>query len=151
SEVSFLANPRYAGLMATTRAAAVVVSTDLEVGRDDLVLLRAEDPNRCFTRVVSAFASQRPSQDGGVHRAASVHESARLGDDVSVGAGAVVDRDAVVGDGAVLEPGSYVGIGASIGAGSVLGAGAVLLQGVSVGARCTVHAGAVVGADGFGF
>ncbi|MEZ5980461.1 MAG: UDP-3-O-(3-hydroxymyristoyl)glucosamine N-acyltransferase [Planctomycetota bacterium] len=150
-EVSFLANPRYAGLMASTRAAGVVVAEDAVVERRDLALLRAEDPNRCFTRVVAAFAAQRPVPEPGVRAGAHVDPGARLGADVSIGPGAVVERDADVGDGAVLLPGSYVGVGASIGAGSTLGAGAALLDGVTVGARCTIHAGAVVGADGFGF
>ena len=40
---------------------------------------------------------------------------------------------------------------ATIGAGSVLHSGVVVYKRCMIGARCIVHAGAVLGADGFGF
>ena len=43
-----------------------------------------------------------------------------------------------------------LGQGASVGAGSRLVARVTLYHGVQIGARCLVHAGAVIGADGFG-
>src|SRR5688572_7432473 len=54
-EVSFYAQPRYRPELLATRAAGVLVARDLERPREDLTLLRCEDPNAAFTRVVRAF------------------------------------------------------------------------------------------------
>ena len=43
-EVSFLANPRYSRFLATTKAAAVILSADHATSAGDLTLLIADDP-----------------------------------------------------------------------------------------------------------
>ena len=48
-QVSFLANPRYAPLLESTQAAAVLVPEGLECAREGLALLRVADPNRAFS------------------------------------------------------------------------------------------------------
>src|SRR4051812_47316781 len=69
-EISFYANPRYREDLAATRAAAVVVGTDVASPRADLALLRCKDPNRAFTAVISAFHEAEPAQAVGVHPSA---------------------------------------------------------------------------------
>jgi UDP-3-O-[3-hydroxymyristoyl] glucosamine N-acyltransferase len=150
-EISFLANPRYRGELEHTRAAAVLVDRALEVGRGDLALLRCDDPNTAFTRVVRAFVPERPRPPAGVHASAVVDPSARLAPDVHVGAGVVIGPRARLGVGAVVHPACVIGEDVELGEGSVLHPGVVLYEGVRVGARCTIHAGSVIGSEGFGF
>lgn len=150
-EVSFLANPRYAGLLGTTGAAGVLVGADAECAREGLTLLRVEDPNRAFSRVVELFADGWSPPAAGVHPSAVVDESASLGEGVSIAAHCVVGPGVTLGAGAVLHPGVVLGEGARVGDGSVLHPHVVLYPLCEVGARCVLHAGAVLGADGFGF
>ena len=60
--MSSLANPRYKGQLATTRAAGVLVAPDCERPRADLTLLRCADPNKAFTRIIRAFIEEEPPQ-----------------------------------------------------------------------------------------
>ncbi len=150
-EVSFLANPRYAPLLETTRAAAVLVQEDLPCRREDLALLRVRDPNRAFSAVVELFAPAWASQPAGVHPTAVVAGDAVLGEGVSVGPHCFVDRGVVLGDGVELRAGVVLGEGVRVGAGTTLHPRVVVYAGCSLGERCVVHAGAVLGADGFGF
>lgn len=149
--VSFLAQANYVRKLDTTRATAVVVARDLAVDRDDLVLLRCDDPELAFTEVVLAFAPAIPTPAPGVHPDASVDESARVDPDASVAAQASVGPDAEIGAGAVLHPGARVGASARIGAGTVLHPNVVVYPHCVVGERCVLHAGVVIGADGLGF
>ncbi len=50
-----------------------------------------------------------------------------------------------------IYPHSYIGQGVKIGAGTTIHAGVKIYEGCVIGENCTVHAGAVIGADGFGF
>ncbi|MEO0660126.1 MAG: UDP-3-O-(3-hydroxymyristoyl)glucosamine N-acyltransferase [Planctomycetota bacterium] len=149
-EVSFLAQESYAAQLATTRAGAVLLGPDVRAAEGRTVI-RCTDPERAFTAVVVAFAPQDPGLAPGVHPAAVVDPSARLGEDVRVGATAVVGPGAVLGDGVRVHPGAFVGAFAEVGAGTELMPRAVLYARTEVGERCIVHAGAVLGADGFGF
>jgi len=150
-EISFLGDPRYAGLLASTAAGAVVIAHGVAVERTDLALLRADDPSALFTAVVAAFAGERARLAPGVHAGATVAPDAAVAEDARIGAGAVVESGARIGARAELWPGAYVGHGASIGADTVLQPGARVLEGVAVGERCLLHAGCVVGSEGFGF
>lgn len=151
TQVSFLANPRYAPLLEKTRAAGVLVGREVECSRADLALLRVDDPNQAFTAVVSLFAEPELAPEPGAHPSSVVHPSARLGQGVSIGPLCTVGAEAQLADGVVLHAGVHVGDRAQVGAGSELHPGVVLYSRVILGRRCIVHAGAVIGADGFGF
>ncbi len=148
-EISLLVRPRYAPLLATTRAAAVLVAVPVEGARIPQVVV--QDPEAALTRIAAALAPPPPRPPPGVHRDASVDPGAVLGEGVSVGPRAVVEEGARVGARTVLRAGAFVGRGARVGADGLLHPGARVLDGVVVGDRVVLGAGAVVGCDGFGF
>ena len=150
-EVSFLTEARYLPLLETTRAAAVIAGDGVETARADLALLRCEDPQRAFNAVVQAFAPERPRPARGVHPTAVVDPAARVSEDAALGPLCVVGPEAVIGPGAVLHARVSVGARAVVGRGTELHPGVVLYPDVRIGECCLVHAGAVLGADGFGF
>ncbi len=116
-----------------------------------LALLLTADPRLALARL-SARLDPRPlPAEPGHHPSAVVHPSARVGADVRLGPGAVVAADAVLGDRVVLGPLASIGAGSHVGDDSVLFERVVLYDGVRLGRRCRVHAGAVLGADGFGY
>ena len=152
TDISFLAQPKYRPLLESTRAGAVLVDAALDFRRDGLTLLRSDNPNRSFSRVIELFAgdeARRPAP--GVHPTAVLAEGVELGDRVSIGPFCVVGAGARLADDVVLHPHVVVGEGARVGAGTELHAGVVLYPRVELGARCLVHANAVLGADGYGF
>ncbi len=64
---------------------------------------------------------------------------------------AVIEAGARIGDGCRIYPQVYVGDGVEIGEGTTLYPGVKIYEGCRIGSRCILHAGAVIGADGFGF
>ncbi len=147
-EVSFLANPKYAPLLASTRAGAVIVRPEqADAVRTALI---SSNPYDDFGRVLALFAPTQGSFSG-VSALASVDPSAELGADVTVHPFVRIGPRVRLGDRVTLFPGVYVGEDCRIGAETVLYPNAVLMARTEVGSRCIIHAGAVLGADGFGF
>jgi len=146
-DLSFLANPRYADKLATTRAAAVVVAA---AGATPLPCLLSENPYLAFARAV-ALLRPLPAPAPGVHASAQVDPSAVLGEGVHVGALAVVGPGACVGARSVLHPHVVLYEGAAVGEDCVLHAGVQLRERCRLGSRVVVQNGAVIGSDGFGF
>jgi UDP-3-O-[3-hydroxymyristoyl] glucosamine N-acyltransferase len=64
---------------------------------------------------------------------------------------AVIETDVVVGKGTRIGPGCAVGSGVKIGNGCVLYPRVTVYPNVEIGNNVIIHAGAVIGADGFGF
>ena len=68
-DVTFLANPKYEKLLATTRATAVILKEEAPAA--PCAMLRARDPYLAFARAVSLFAPvSRPAP--GVHALAAI-------------------------------------------------------------------------------
>ncbi len=145
--ITFLANPRLAPLLASTRAGAVVVSAKAADACAGTRIVAA-DPYLYFARV-SRLLNPPAAVVAGVHPTAVVE--GQLGEGASVGAQAVVAAGARIGEGVVIGAGCLVGERVVIGAGSVLHAGVTVYADCVIGARAIVHSGAVIGADGFGF
>jgi UDP-3-O-[3-hydroxymyristoyl] glucosamine N-acyltransferase len=147
-DLTFLANPKYAAQLATTRASAVIVAkqhTELPIAT-----LRADNPYLCFAEALALF--HRPLQPPvGVHPTAVIAASARIAEPVSIGAYVVVGDDVVIGPGATVHPHVTIYPGVHIGANFVAHAGVVVREHVRVGDRVVLQPGVVIGADGFGF
>jgi UDP-3-O-[3-hydroxymyristoyl] glucosamine N-acyltransferase len=68
-----------------------------------------------------------------------------------VGPHAVLDDGVSIGDNTVVHSGCHLARGSAVGSDSLLFANVVVYSNVTVGNRVVVHAGAVLGADGFGY
>jgi UDP-3-O-[3-hydroxymyristoyl] glucosamine N-acyltransferase len=147
--VSFLANPRYRKQMEATRATAVLVGPENAAGCPVAALI---DPNPYlkYARIAELLHPQAPDAPG-IHPTAVVSPGARVAASASIGPLAVIEDGADIGERVFVGPGCIVQRGAHVGAGSRLMSRVNVCAGVHIGRRCILHAGAVVGADGFGF
>ena len=100
SELTFLANPRYAPRLSGSRAGAVIVSP--EVGPIGQAALRSPNPYLSFARALELFY-RPPRPATGIHPQAVIAASARLGKNASVGPFVFIDEDVEIGDNAVLH------------------------------------------------
>ncbi len=112
-------------------------------------LLLTRHPKLAFARAAKLLRPPLPCT--GLDPAASIHPSAQLGREVSVGPCAVIAAHTVLGDRTRIEAGAVIGEGVHIGVDCRIHPRAVLYPGVTLGDRVIVHAGAVLGADGFGY
>lgn len=148
-QITFLASPAYRRHLATTNAGAVVLAPGVA---DSCVVdcLIVDDPYRAFAALSRLFAAP-PGTEPGVHPSAVVAADARIHESASIGAHCSIEAGAEIGERTVVSAGCRVGAGSRIGSACLLWANVVLYHGVRLGNRVTVHAGAVLGADGFGF
>ncbi|MEO1236768.1 MAG: UDP-3-O-(3-hydroxymyristoyl)glucosamine N-acyltransferase [Planctomycetota bacterium] len=151
-DVTFLSNPRYAGLLATTRAGGVVLSAaDAEGAPATLSVLVAEDPYFAFRQAVVALHGFRPQPEVGIHPQGFIHDTAVVGELCTVRPFAYVAPRAQIGDRVILYPNVYVGKDAVIGNDCTLHPGVCVYDRCVLGDRVTLHANTVIGQDGFGY
>ncbi len=148
--LTFLAHPRYSAYMESTRATAVIVPEG-HGGGDGPLLVRAADPYSAFLKAIRLFGQDRPECAPGIHPSAIVDPAAKLGQDVSIGAAAVVEAGVVLEDRVVIMAGVFVGRDAVIGEDTFIYPNVTIREKCRLGRRVIVHPGAVIGSDGFGF
>jgi UDP-3-O-[3-hydroxymyristoyl] glucosamine N-acyltransferase len=149
-DLSFYGNTRYATLLHTTRASAVLVPKGERPKRDGVSFVQVDAPHLAYARISRLFhPGQRYAP--GVSERAHVHPRAKVDPSATVMAFVSVEAGAEVGPRAVLYPGVYLGEDARVGEDSVLYPNVTVRERCSVGKRVVVHASAVIGSDGFGF
>jgi UDP-3-O-[3-hydroxymyristoyl] glucosamine N-acyltransferase len=150
-QVSFAESRRYLSQVAASPATAVIVSMDAELESPHPVLLRVADVGVAFAAACALFAPPVVEMPRGVHPQACVSPDAKLGENVSVGAFAVVEAGAEIGAGSTLFPQTYVGHEARLGADCLLYPFAIVRDRCVLGNRVILYSGAVIGSDGFGY
>ena len=139
TDLSFLSHPKYASLLAASKAGCVIVSPAMQAlatARGACIV--ASDPYHYFARLTQLW--KRSHAVAPVASAiARVHPSA------------VVDATAQIAASAIIGPLCVVEAGASIGAETLLKSRVTISENCVIGARCILHSGVVIGADGFGF
>jgi|HubBroStandDraft_1064217.scaffolds.fasta_scaffold32234_3 UDP-3-O-[3-hydroxymyristoyl] glucosamine N-acyltransferase len=148
TELTFLANPKYAPKIKNTRAAAVLVAEPLK-NLEPASLISA-NPYHDFARAVALFY-QPPRPAPGIDPSASIASTATIGQGASIGAYAVVGERATIGRNAVLHPHVVIYEGAEIGDEFYAHSHAVVREFCRIGNRVILQNGVVVGGDGFGF
>ena len=133
--------------VARSRAGCVIVRSG---DRHSKTVIIVENPKLAFARG-AVWLLVEPAGDLGIHPSATIAPDAVIGERVKIGAGAVLEAGSTVGSGTVIDAGCYIGKGARIGNNCTLYPRVVIYKSVEIGNRVIIHAGAVVGADGFGF
>jgi UDP-3-O-[3-hydroxymyristoyl] glucosamine N-acyltransferase len=148
SELTFLANPKYAHKLKHSRAGAVLIAQKV----DDLPIaqLISTNPYLDFARALGLFY-QAPRPKPGIHPMASIAASARIGEGASIGAFAVVGENVTIGKNAILHPHVVVYDGAQIGDDFLAHSHSSVREFCQIGNRVILQNGVVVGGDGFGF
>lgn len=148
-DLTFLANPRYAPLMETTKATAIITSR--ETTKAPKPIIRAVDPSMAFAKIISILISNDQKYPVGIHPAAVVGKNVKLGRDVALQPYVVIDDDAVIGDRTIIYAGTYVGNRVKIGSDCLIYPNVAIREKVEIGDRVIIHSGTVIGSDGFGF
>jgi UDP-3-O-[3-hydroxymyristoyl] glucosamine N-acyltransferase len=152
--LTFLANRRYAPLLKTTRASAILieerVAVDRAPGYAPLAALRTPNPYLAFAHAIELFY-QPPRYVPGIHPTATISAKAKIAEGAHIGPYCFVDDAAIIGRNAVLH--SFVTIyrGALIGDDFFAHAHAVVRESCRIGNRVTLQNGVIIGGDGLGY
>lgn len=131
--ITFLSNPKYTHFIYDTKASVVLVNDDVELEMPvNATLIRVPNAYECVAKLMQMYAATLPKKTG-IDPLAFVSKTAEIGKDVYIG------------------PFTYIGDGVKIGEGSMIYPHVTIYDGCQIGKNVTIHAGAVIGADGFGF
>lgn len=146
--IGFLRDHKLIDAAKLTKIGALLVAEPIDTPAVQVVVASVDV---AFARIAGRFHPAPQAHAHSIDRTASVHAEAVLEAPVQVGACAVIDKGARIGAGSVIGAGVVVGEGCVVGRCCVLYPRVVLYPRITLGDRVHVHAGAVVGADGFGY
>ena len=149
--LTFLANPKYEHFIYTTQSSVVIVNKSFNPAKPlSATLIRVDDAYNALAKLLQIYEAMLP-QKSGIEQPSFIDKSAKLGDEVYIGAFAYIGEKVKIGNNVRIYPQVYIGDGVSIADNSIIYAGAKIYKGCKIGANCIVHSGAIIGSDGFGF
>lgn len=149
-DATFLANPKYTPQVATTRASAIFVSNGVEIGRDDIAVLRAPDAYVAYTEAMRLFFPE-PEIRPFIHPTAVIDPTATLAEDVEIHANVVIGARCTIASGVRIMPNATLYEGVTIGENTTIHSGVSVRANCEIGSRCIVHNNTTIGCDGFGY
>ena len=132
-----------------SQANAVLLSNNLQY--TDLPNIRVENVHRAFANIVRHFHPPRQAGRPEISVDAHVSPTARIGERVSIHAGATIADGVVIGDHCTIYPGVHVMAGSKLAAAVTIFSNAVLYENTVVGENTIIHSNASIGVYGFGY
>ena len=149
--ISFLSNPKYTHYIYDTESSIVLIDKSVELEKPTkATLVRVDNAYECVAKLLQLYQSMKPKKTG-IDSLAFVSPSAKIGENVYIGAFAYVGDNVVIGDGCQIYPNVVICENAKVGNDCLFYPNVTIYHDCHVGNRVTLHAGSVVGSDGFGF
>ena len=149
--ISFLSNPKYTHYIYDTESSIVLVDKSVELEKPTkATLVRVDNAYECVAKLLQLYESMKPKKKG-IDSLAFVSPSAKIGENVYIGAFAYIGDNVVIGDGCQIYPNVVICENAKVGNDCLFYPNVTIYHDCHVGNRVTLHAGSVVGSDGFGF
>lgn len=162
NQISFLSNPKFFPQLATTKAAAVVLThqafdalsvlPEINPSNPPFAVVICEDPYLMYSRLTQWFYKKnRSSRIPKIHSNAVIDTSVDLGENLNISTNVVIEENSKIADSVYIGAGCYIGKGVHIGENTLIHPNVTIYDGVIIGSNCIIHSGAVIGSDGFGF
>ena len=151
-QLSFLANPKYEDYLYTSKASVIIINENLKLKQPvSATLLRVPDAYSAFATLLDKYQQLKTQQLNGIEQPVFIHATARMGDNVYLGAFVYVGENVIIGNDTKIFPGCFIGSNVEIGEKTILHAGTKIYNGCRIGNEVIIHGGTVIGSDGFGF
>lgn len=153
STLTFLSNMKYEPHIYETKASIAIVAKSFEPSKalpSTLTLVKVEDPYSCFAKLLEVY-NQMHQKSPKIEKNAFIAESAKLGEEIYVGANAYIGENVTIGNNVKIYPNTFIGDNVKIGDETTIHPNVSIYHDCVIGKSCLIHAGAVIGSDGFGF
>ncbi|TYB76246.1 UDP-3-O-(3-hydroxymyristoyl)glucosamine N-acyltransferase [Bizionia myxarmorum] len=150
-ELTFLSNPKYTPYIYTTKASITIVNKSFKPEKQiHTTLIKVDDAYKAFSKLLEYY-NQVKMNKSGIEQPAHISESAKLGENIYIGAFSYIGNNVQIGDNVKIYPNSYIGDNVVIQDNTVIFAGVKIYSDCIVGSYCVLNSGVIIGADGFGF
>lgn len=151
-QLAFLANPKYEEHLYSTKASIILVNENQELKQPvAATLVRVPDAYLAFASLLDKYQQLKTQQLTGIQQPVYIDATAKIGDNVFVGAFAYISEKVIVGNGVKIYPNAFIGNNVIVGENTIIHPGVKIYHDCVIGKNVVIHAGTIIGGDGFGF
>jgi len=147
-EISFFEKSEFAEAAQKTNATCLIVPENFD-RQLPCSSIGVKNPKLAFAQIAELLHQRK--RKIGISENALIAKSSKIGQQVFISAFASIGENSEIGDRTQIFEGAKIGENVKIGADCIIFPNVVVYENVSVGKNVMIHAGAIIGADGFGF
>ena len=147
-QITFLANNKYAEILKSSEATAVIISEDMKAPA--IPAIRVTDVQIAKAKILAYFHPPKEYPKN-IESTAIIGENAEVGEGSFVGAGSVIKNGARLGKNCCIMENVFIDSDVSIGEECTVNPGAVIVSGTTIGDRVVIGSCTVIGSEGFGY
>ena len=152
NDASFLSNPLYKKQMYQSNAGVICIdkNTPLIKGKNFLI---CDNPSQAFQCIAKELLGLTVIQENSpkVHPTDIIHESAKIGKNVTIGPNVIIEKNAVVADHSHIHALVFIGTEVKIGSHCILHPNSVVRERCVLGNHVILQPGAIIGSCGYGY
>jgi UDP-3-O-[3-hydroxymyristoyl] glucosamine N-acyltransferase len=149
--ITFLANPKYANYIYSTKASITIVNSTFEPENEiSTTLIKVEDAYKSFSKLLEYY-NQVKLMKSGIEQPTVISDNVVYGDNLYLGSFSYLGKNVTIGNNVKIYPNCFIGDNVTLGDNTILFAGVRIYSESIIGKNCTIHSGCIIGSDGFGF
>lgn len=146
--ITFLFNPKQQELINQTSASAIIVS-DVAL-LNDMNGIVVDNPRLAMAKILKLFEPQNDIECG-IHSTAIIHKSAKIGNNVNIGAFTFVGKNVKIADGTIIHNNVSIWDNVIIGNNVTIYPQVAIYSRVNIGNNVIIDMGTVIGSCGYGY
>jgi UDP-3-O-[3-hydroxymyristoyl] glucosamine N-acyltransferase len=151
-QLAFLSNPKYEDYLYSTNASVIIINETQELKQPvAATLIKVPDAYTAFAVLLDKYQQIQQQQLTGIQQPVYIDATAKIGNNVFIGAFSYVGENVIVADGAKIYPNVFLGNNVIVAENAVIHPGVKIYHDCVIGKNVVIHAGTVIGSDGFGF
>ncbi len=147
-EIAYVEDERFYALARDSKASCILVPESSDIAVPCRIEVRK--PKLAFALIAEILHPPK-NRAPEIHPSSVIAASARLGQELFIGAFVCIGDNSSIGYGTQIRAGAKIGDGVTVGNQCVIHPNVFLEDGVTIGDRVILHAGVVIGTDGFGY
>ena len=148
NEIAYVEDEKFFAAASASKASCVIAPAGADVKA--ACRIEVKKPKLAFALIAEILHPPK-KRSPEIHPSSVIAPSAKVGEQVFIGAFVCIGEDSSVGDGTQIRAGAKLGDDVRVGKNCVIHPNVFLEDGVTIGDRVILHAGVVIGADGFGY
>ncbi len=142
TELSFLSDSKYAKDLSSTKATAVIVSSEYVSSLPSQTIALISDEPYLKLALASKLFAPKLSADT---------YQPTIGSGCDIASNVKCGQDVTIGNNVTVMSGCYIGDGVTIGDDTLIHPNVTIYHRCHIGSDCIIHSGTVIGCDGYGF
>ncbi len=149
-DITFLYSSSFEKFLNSTGASVILINDKIEKLRSDITFIEVRQPNFAFQKIIKTYFAYEQVLNG-IDESSFVSDTAKLGNNVSIGKNVVISDGCEVGSNTRILHNTVLLNNVKIGSDCLLFPNITIRENCVLGNEVILHAGVVIGSDGFGY